>query len=51
MAIGPDTPALGEVKSKGQLYQNQLAKTAAALMGYNYSSNKEVGELILELVK
>ncbi len=30
--IGPDTPALGEVKESSQLYQNQIAKTAATLL-------------------
>lgn len=34
--MGPDTPALGEVKSSGQLYQNQVARTAAAFLGVNY---------------
>ena len=27
--LGPDTPALGEVNGCKQLYQNQVAKTAA----------------------
>lgn len=51
MAIGPDTPALGEVKSNSQLYQNQLAKTAAALMGYEYTSNKPVGDVVTTILK
>ena len=34
-AIGPDTPALGVVE-KGQYYQNQLAATAAKLLGLEY---------------
>lgn len=50
--IGPDTPALGEVKTSGQLYQNQVAKTVAAFLGVNYS-NKEnkVGDTIAGAMK
>lgn len=41
MAImGPDTPALGEMKTEGQLYQNQVAKTLAAFLGYNFVNDK-----------
>ena len=43
--IGPDTPALGEI-SKGQYYNNQYAKTIAALLGFNFESNNPVGEAI-----
>jgi len=43
MAIGPDTPALGEVKTAGQLYQNQVAATAAALLGIQYKNTPEPG--------
>lgn len=35
-AIGPDTKVLGEVKTEGQLYQRQLAPTAAALLGFDF---------------
>lgn len=45
--MGPDTPALGEVKSPGQLYQNQIAKTAAALLGVEYDAKgagREIGK-------
>ncbi len=46
-AIGPDVPAAGEVRGGDQLYQNQIARTAAALLGYDYRSDKEeVGEII-----
>ncbi len=31
--LGPDTPAKGEMKEAGQYYQNQVAKTAATLLG------------------
>jgi len=35
-AIGPNTKALGEIKS-GQVYQRQLATTFAALLGFNFT--------------
>jgi len=44
--LGPDTPALGEVKNGPQLYQNQLAQTVAAFLGITYKSNKPSGEKI-----
>lgn len=34
--IGPDTPALGEMKTQMQLYQNQVAATAVSVLGENY---------------
>jgi hypothetical protein len=49
--IGPDTPPTGEQKSPGQLYQNQVAKTAAVLVGTEYKSNKKVGEAIPTVFK
>ncbi len=42
--IGPDTPAKGEVKGECQYYQNQVAKTLAAFLGLDYSSDKSVGD-------
>jgi hypothetical protein len=44
--IGPDTPAGGEQKTEGQLYQNQVAKTAAAFLGIEYTNEKKVGDII-----
>ena len=44
--IGPDTPASGEQKQSLQLYQNQVAKTAAGFLGMEYKNNKKVGERI-----
>jgi hypothetical protein len=49
--IGPDTEATGEMKSKAQYYQNQVAKTAAALLGYTYKNEKPVGEPISSVFK
>ncbi|MEZ4828629.1 MAG: alkaline phosphatase family protein [Bacteroidia bacterium] len=44
--IGPDSPALGEVKKTGQLYQNQVAKTVATLLGLDYKNEKRTGAVI-----
>jgi len=43
--IGPDSPALGEVKKAGQLYQNQVARTLAKALGVDYNQPK-AGEVI-----
>ena len=48
-AIGPDTPALGEVKT-GQYYQNQVAATVAKLLGLNYQL-KGAGKAVEAFVK
>ncbi|MEL7160932.1 MAG: alkaline phosphatase family protein, partial [Bacteroidota bacterium] len=45
--FGPDTPARGMVTEEQQLYQNQVAKTAAALLGYDYvNEHEEVGAVV-----
>jgi len=45
--LGPDTPALGEMKKEQQLYQNQVAKTLAAFLGFDYVvEGKKVGDAI-----
>lgn len=43
--MGPDTKALGEVKN-GQYYQNQIAKTMAAFMGFDYKGDSKIGEVV-----
>ncbi|MEQ9298309.1 MAG: sulfatase-like hydrolase/transferase [Cyclobacteriaceae bacterium] len=48
--IGPDTPALGEVKISGQLYQNQVARTAMAALGEDYDEPK-AGKAIVGALK
>ncbi len=50
-ALGPDTPAIGEVKEKGQRFQNQIAKTLAHFLNYEYVSKQEVGGCIEEMYK
>jgi len=44
-AIGPDTPALGEVKTEGQIYAMQVARTMVELLGFQYPVEK-AGEVI-----
>jgi hypothetical protein len=40
--LGPDSPALGEVK-EGQHWQNQIAATIARLLQLDYASGREAG--------
>lgn len=44
--IGPDTPGTGEQRSQSQLYQNQVASTAAAFLGVTFKSTRKVGTSI-----
>ncbi len=37
-ALGPDTPALGEIRGGDPVYQNQVAATVAALLGLDYTA-------------
>lgn len=49
--IGPDTPATGEVKTRGQIYNSQYAATIAALLGFEYTNTKKVGDVIKTIIK
>ena len=49
--LGPDTPAVGEMKSDMQLYQKQFAQTIARLMGYTYKANHSVAKEIKSVIK
>jgi hypothetical protein len=49
--LGPDTPPLGEVKTKTQLFQKQIAKTAAVFLGVQYKSVFPVGDAIVSTLK
>ena len=44
-ALGPDTPATG-LATSGQLYQNQVAATLAALLGERYAPTPATGKPI-----
>ncbi len=47
--IGPDTPAVGEVKTNAQYYQKQFAKTVASFLGLDYSNTKAVSDRIYSM--
>lgn len=46
--LGPDTKSLGEVRGEHQLYQNQIAKTLAAMLGLEFKTQAVVGEVVKE---
>lgn len=48
--LGPDTPALGHIKTPGQWYQNQIAQTMAAFLGLDYKNVQEVGKKIEQVL-
>ncbi len=50
-ALGPDTAPAGEVKTEGQLYQEQLAATFAKLLGFNFVANHPVAAPIESIYK
>ena len=49
--IGPDTPAMGIVKKDEQLYQSQVAKTAAAFLGVDYVNEPSPGAVVESMIK
>ena len=49
--IGPAIAPRGEITASMQLYQNQLAKTAAFLLGHDYKNEKPVGPMVEGLFK
>lgn len=44
--IGPDTKPMGELKTSVQLYQQQIAATLAALLGFHFTAEHPVAEPI-----
>ena len=50
-AIGPDTKALGEVKTENTLYQKQLAATFAQLLGFSFTAAHPVANPIESIYK
>lgn len=50
-AIGPNTPAMGEMKTEMQLYQKQFAQTMAKLMGYTFKAEHPVAEEVKTAIK
>ena len=49
-ALGPDTPAFGEMKNDGRYFLKQIAKTAAAFLGLDYSNVEPVGETVQTMI-
>lgn len=49
--IGPDTPAIGEINTAGQLYQNQYAQTLASFLGLSFKSSNPTGDAIPSVIK
>jgi hypothetical protein len=49
--IGPDTPALGEVKKRTRYYQKQLAKTISAFAGKQYHTSKSSGDVMQSMIR
>lgn len=48
--IGPDTKPRGEMKGESQFYQNQVAKTVAALLKLDYKGEGKIGGVIAPVV-
>ncbi len=45
-AIGPKTAPLGEIKTAGRHYQDQVARTIAVLLGVDYTGDGKAGNAI-----
>lgn len=51
-AIGPNVPATGVMKTEELLFQNQIAKTVATMLGYEYNGGKyAAGNAIKHMIK
>jgi len=50
-AMGPGIKTLGETGRKGQIFQDQIAQTAAKLLGFTFKANHPIGEKITTIVK
>ena len=50
-AIGPDTKPIGELKTNGMLYQQQLAATFAQLLGFTFIASHPVAAPIESIYK
>lgn len=44
--IGPDTSPLGEIRNTAPIYQTQIARTVAHLLGLDYKNKVPVGDVI-----
>jgi hypothetical protein len=41
---------MGEIKTGGQYYQNQIARTVAAFLGVEYTGEGKAGEAIEQVI-
>jgi hypothetical protein len=51
MVMGPDTPALGEVKAQQQIYQEQFAQTIAQFLGFHFTATHTVAQPVKGVMK
>ncbi len=51
MVLGPDTPALGEVKTTTEIHQDQFAQTIANLLGFKFTANHPVGDPVPTVIQ
>jgi phosphopentomutase len=49
MAMGPDIPGKGEIKTQGQIYEEQYAQTIAALLGLTFTATHPVATPVKQL--
>ena len=49
--VAPNIPAKGEIKTKMQLFQQQLAQTMADLLGKKFKANHTVAEGLIDVLK
>jgi len=49
--VAPGVAAKGEIKTSGQLYQEQLAQTIANLLGKTFRANHRIAEGIIKILK
>ena len=49
--LGPNTPTMKEVSTKGAYYTNQIAPTVAALLGVDYSAEKQTGKVLTRAIE
>jgi hypothetical protein len=49
--LGPDSRPLGEVKTNGQLHQNQVAATISSFLGLQFKSKHVIGKPIESAIK
>lgn len=50
-ALGPGITPLGELRTTGQIYQDQIAQTAAKLLGLKFKANHPIGNHISSIAK